>query len=261
MQFINKEVYRDRVGIYQIKNLINNKLYIGQTLDKFIERYWNHVWKLNNQRHDNKYLQNAWAKYGEDNFEFSVLHIFQDGENIDDLERYYIDQYDFNNLYNIQYSGQDHAMLGIHMSEETKMKIGESNRKNMLGKKHSEETKIKMSESRNGKTQWGKCLITYEQAYEIKRLLMTGKTPKEVSDLVDIKYKIVNGIYSNNTYKSVNVEGWEEFYLSHRKPKSFGNDKIELIQNLYKENNNISEIQRKTGFSRETIRKYINQIA
>ena len=56
MQFINEEVYKDRVGIYQIKNLINNKLYIGQTLDRFIERYWNHAWKLNNQRHDNKYL-------------------------------------------------------------------------------------------------------------------------------------------------------------------------------------------------------------
>ena len=261
MQFKDRDIYKDEVGIYKIENLINGKLYIGQTLDRFIERYWNHLWKLNNQVHDNTYLQNAWNKYGIENFEFSILYVLQQDDNIDDLERFYISQYNFDNLYNIQYGGQDHIMLGTHMSDETKAKIGEANRKNMLGKKHSEDTKHNMSLARNGVTQWGRCLLSYEQAKEIKELLMNGLTPKQVSDNLNIKYKIVNGIYSNDTYKSVYVEGWNEFYTSHRKPKSFGSAEIELIQRLYKENNNISEIQRKTGFSRQAIRKYINQIA
>lgn len=261
MQFVDKDIYKDEVGIYRIKNLINGKLYIGQTLDRFIERYWNHLWKLNNHSHDNRHLQSAWDKYGEDSFEFSTIHILKENENIDDLERYYIQQYDFNSLYNIQHGGQDHVMLGTHMSDETKNKIGEANRKNMLGKKHSEETKEKMSVARNGVTQWGKCSLSYDQAKSVKELLMSGLSPKQASDSLNIKYKVVNGIYSNNTYKSVYVDGWDEFYLSTRKSKSFGNDEIELIQRLHKENNNVSEIHRKTGFSRQAIRKYINQIA
>ena len=40
---------KDKIGIYLIKNIINNNLYIGQTGDRFIERYWNHKWKLNKQ--------------------------------------------------------------------------------------------------------------------------------------------------------------------------------------------------------------------
>lgn len=261
MQFVDKDIYKDEVGIYRIKNLINGKLYIGQTLDRFIERYWNHLWKLNNHSHDNRHLQSAWDKYGGSSFEFSIIHKLKENEDIDDLERYYIQQYDFNNLYNIQHGGQDHVMLGTHMSDKTKAKIGEANRKNMLGKKHSEETKERMSVARNGITQWGKCSLSYDQAKNVKELLMSGLSPKQVSDNLNIKYKVVNGIYSNNTYKSVYVEGWDKFYLSTRKSKSFSNNEIELIQKLYKENNNVSEIQRKTGFSRQAIRKYINQIA
>ena len=68
MQFVDKDIYKDEVGIYRIKNLINGKLYIGQTLDRFIERYWNHLWKLNNHSHDNRHLQSAWDKYGESGF-------------------------------------------------------------------------------------------------------------------------------------------------------------------------------------------------
>ena len=100
MNFKEETKYKDRIGIYQIKNIINGKLYIGQTKDRFIERYWNHTWKLRNGTHENKHLQKSFIKYGEDNFEFSVLHILNDFENIDDLEIYYISLYDFNKLYN-----------------------------------------------------------------------------------------------------------------------------------------------------------------
>lgn len=56
-----------KCGIYQVKNKINNKIYIGQSID--IERRWN----------QHKYgkgsiiLKNAIEKYGLDNFEFTIL--------------------------------------------------------------------------------------------------------------------------------------------------------------------------------------------
>ena len=60
------------IGIYQIKNLLNGKVYIGQSVD--IEKRWStHKAELKNNYHYNIHLQNAWNKYGEDNFEFSII--------------------------------------------------------------------------------------------------------------------------------------------------------------------------------------------
>ena len=44
-------------GIYKIANMINGKMYVGQSLD--IEtRIRDHVRRLNNKKHDNDYLDN-----------------------------------------------------------------------------------------------------------------------------------------------------------------------------------------------------------
>ena len=56
-------------GIYAIKNLINNKMYIGSTSD-FKSRCRSHRTLLNRNKHFNKHLQNSVNKYGLSNFEF-----------------------------------------------------------------------------------------------------------------------------------------------------------------------------------------------
>ena len=35
MQFIDENIYKDKIGIYGIKNLITNKIYVGQTGESF----------------------------------------------------------------------------------------------------------------------------------------------------------------------------------------------------------------------------------
>ena len=59
-------------GIYIIKNLINNKCYVGQS-NNIDSRWIKHKNALNHNYHINKHLQGAWNKYGKDNFEFKVL--------------------------------------------------------------------------------------------------------------------------------------------------------------------------------------------
>lgn len=90
MDFINEELFKNDFGIYGIRNKINNFTYVGQTGENFQRRYWHHRWKLNNNSHDNQYLQNAWNKYGKDNFEFCVLEIVSDKDLLDDKEIEYI---------------------------------------------------------------------------------------------------------------------------------------------------------------------------
>lgn len=60
------------VGIYRIKNLINNKCYYGSS--KEVEKRWSrHKSELNKNRHHNIHLQRAWDKYGKTNFLFEIV--------------------------------------------------------------------------------------------------------------------------------------------------------------------------------------------
>lgn len=60
------------IGIYRIKNLINNKCYYGSS--KNIEVRWRkHKNDLNKGKHVNKILQRAWDKYNSESFIFEVV--------------------------------------------------------------------------------------------------------------------------------------------------------------------------------------------
>lgn len=59
-------------GIYKITNKIDGRSYIGRAIN--IGRRWNaHRGDLNKNIHRNRHLQNAWNKYGSQNFTFEIL--------------------------------------------------------------------------------------------------------------------------------------------------------------------------------------------
>lgn len=92
------------IGIYKIENLINGSIYIGQSID--IEKRWStHISILNQNNHYNAHLQNAWNKYGSENFKFSIVEECKQFE-LNDREIYWIDKYDsFINGYNLTHGG------------------------------------------------------------------------------------------------------------------------------------------------------------
>ena len=124
-------------GVYQIKNKVNGKRYIGSAVN-IADRWSHHRSELKMNVHINKHLQSSWNKYGEDSFEFLVLEYCV----ISDLiafEQIWINKFEFEKLYNIcEIAG---STLGRRLTEEHKEKLRQIN----LGKRHSEETKIKMS--------------------------------------------------------------------------------------------------------------------
>ena len=74
-------------GIYKIKNNINNKIYIGQSVD--IEKRWNkHLYAT-----DDFVIHKAIRKYGKNNFTFSILEECE-MEFLDEKENYWIAYYD-----------------------------------------------------------------------------------------------------------------------------------------------------------------------
>lgn len=144
-------------GIYQIRNIINNKLYIGSSSRNLLFRRNQHFSELNNNKHPNKKLQNSFNKHGKNNFIFEILSKCPP-EYCIKLEQWFIDN--LKPEYNIRKLANSNK--GIKLSEEHKLKISSSkkgisikghpcseNLKNYYsilykGKKLSEETKRKM---------------------------------------------------------------------------------------------------------------------
>src|SRR6185312_1218021 len=62
-----------RTGVYQIKNLVNGKRYVGSASKSLSDRGEYHFWQLRTDSHYNKHLQNAWNKYGEESFVFEEI--------------------------------------------------------------------------------------------------------------------------------------------------------------------------------------------
>ena len=80
------KLYRSRdykkAGIYCIKNLVNNKIYVGKAINIY-GRITQHINYLNNKSlNENRYLINSWHKYGRDNFSYYVLEYLEKDENL-----------------------------------------------------------------------------------------------------------------------------------------------------------------------------------
>lgn len=59
-------------GIYKIVHLSTGRIYVGSAAN-LSKRYGEHWRDLRANRHANRYLQNAWNKYGQDAFSFVVI--------------------------------------------------------------------------------------------------------------------------------------------------------------------------------------------
>lgn len=80
------------IGIYGIKNLLNGKMYVGQSKD--IKHRWrSHRMELRNNRHINNHLQRAYNKYGEEYFVFGIIEECAI-EDMNDREFYWVQYYD-----------------------------------------------------------------------------------------------------------------------------------------------------------------------
>lgn len=173
--------------IYQIKNRINKKIYIGQTIRPIHKRIYEYKSAFKFNKCYNPYLLSAFNKYGWDSFEFTLLDTASTLDELNNKEIFYIKKFDSTNKkigYNIEVGGRnsipstetlkkmstsrlnrkqnevwinkritpagsDEAKkYGKRKTEEEKKMISENSPKYWLGKKRDEETKKKISKTK-----------------------------------------------------------------------------------------------------------------
>lgn len=172
---ICNDILTGKSGIYKITNLINDKIYIGRSVN-LKSRKSKHKTSITNT-----IISKAIQKYGHDNFKFEVIE-YCDCDILVEREQYYMDlfhPYDENG-YNLLKDSSYGGWNGMKHSNETKKKMSkikkgiyepwnkgkkgvqefsDKTRKLMsenskgegnpfYGKKHSEESKQKMSNKR-----------------------------------------------------------------------------------------------------------------
>lgn len=147
-----------RSGVYKIRCLVNDRCYIGSSVD-VVKRLYNHHWHLISDRHPNQKLQRAWNKHGATNFEFSVVEMCARDDQLV-REQHWMDVLDVCATgYNMSPTARNTA--GRKFSAETKAKIGAKSRERnqgaahpMFGRKHSDETRRLISEKNRIAKPW-----------------------------------------------------------------------------------------------------------
>jgi group I intron endonuclease len=182
-------------GIYAIRNMINDKIYIGQAV--IISKRWkNHRVEFRLDRHANPYLQAAYNKHGKFNLAFYVIEFCAQSE-LDVREQFYMDLY---NSYDREY--------GYNLSPTA----GGSN----TGHKHSDETKAAWSAQRKGKVRVGEALEAL-RAGAVKRKL-TYVVSDKTKNLLSESHKGIIPSQETRAKRGVSMTGNQNSAGSKRDP-------------------------------------------
>lgn len=141
-------------GIYKITNRTTKKIYIGSATN-FCRRWSAHYSLLRRNKHENEYLQNAWNKYGENDFVFEILEYVEDKKELLSREQYWLD---FTRCYDRKIGFNIDTIAG-----------------NSLGRKTSHKTKEKLKRVKNKQVEQFDCNGVYIKEWisvnEVSRVL------------------------------------------------------------------------------------------
>lgn len=187
--------------IYCIFNKVNDKVYIGQTIDRK-QRLAQHKSDLKGGRHKNDHLSRAWAVYGEHAFEFFYLDTYDTREEVDNAERTLIAWFKEQGL---SYNLADGGCERFSQSEETRQKLRDTHTgvplvpthparqkgrtSPMQGKQHTDKAKAKISAVHKGKP------LSEERA----RKLHEGKRNASVTE--ETRAKLSESAKGNSNFK------------------------------------------------------------
>lgn len=195
------------------------------------KRQRSHFYALKSNTHRNTKLQNAYNKYGADNFEFDVIELVEI-DNLYSREIYYIEKFNsVDNGYNIEYGGHYNKKMNLETIEKISKANSGSNNPNAI--------------------------IDDEKASDIlNELLSLEKTIEEISTMFDVSVNVVYNLQQNRSYKHLLVE-----HRTTIKARAKLIAKMRLEKALTEAVNGLSQnkASKKYGVSRNTLRKALKE--
>lgn len=105
--------------IYLISNDVNNKVYVGQTIQTLKKRFNGHCCYSKSDRSDNMMIKRAIHKYGKDKFHISLIEECSI-DKLNEREVYWIAYYNsYYKGYNLTKGGQSSNYASLHRLEDT----------------------------------------------------------------------------------------------------------------------------------------------
>lgn len=199
----------NKCGIYCIRNLVTNKVYIGKSKNIY-KRIHQHIYDLkNNRKHENPYLQNSWNKYGRKSFEYFVLEFLEENEElVAKRELYWMKKYDsLNKGYNLR-SDSDSRII-IH--KNTSKKISKRLKKEWsegIRSKHGEKLSKNWENNDERKEKQSKLFSKLKTKYFYR---INNNSLIDYGELVKLGYKNVQATFHKKkcnivTFKGVTIE-------------------------------------------------------
>jgi group I intron endonuclease len=226
MKTLKRSEYNNIYGVYKIKSLIDNKIYIGSTKNLY-GRNLHHFECLVGNYHRNFKLQRFSNKHGINNLEFEIIEIVEKIEDLLIKEQYYIDLYNScDNGFNIVPIVES-TTNGYKHTDETKIKIGEKSKNRIF----SVESKIKMANNRIGiccgENNNHLSKLKENEVIIIKKMLNSDLSITDISKFFNVNFRTIGNIKYNIRWKYLIIT------------EKLTNDEIKYYKNIFESNKNI----------------------
>jgi group I intron endonuclease len=208
------------IGIYLIKNNINGKSYIGQSID--IENRWkNHI------RCNKDYpLYRAFKKYGVENFTFEILELC-DKEDLTEKEIYYYEllKPEYNQIF-----PNENPVFNKDVEFKRQLIFQTEEYKNKFRKSMRPETKLKISNSLKNSESHKIAHNTIEYKSKMKEILNKGqraeKKVRMYNETINLSFSSMSEcarwLDTNTQYKSKNKVSKIKAVCDKERKSAFG---------------------------------------
>lgn len=207
--------------IYKATNLVNGKVYIGQTVKTLEKRKRKHINDAVSNRSKNVFHK-ALRKYGEDNFTWEVIDSAESETELSEKEIYWISFYhsyiyvDNSNGYNMTIGGE--GANGFKHSDETKKKMGDLQKLN--GTKRGENSPI--------------AKLTEDDVLRIKELIKARVPFIEIANNFNISKDAIISIKRGHNWSHIG-ENVSQIKYSKVKCSKLNEDEVVEIKILLKD--------------------------